>query len=330
MTPAAARQVHINPVYGSYFADPFIWKHRDTYYAIGTGAAEAEGRALGKVFPVLQSPDFYTWKFASNALAPPDPQFGSTFWAPAIAWANGLFYLYYSVGRGDLGHQLRVATSPDPQGPYHDCGLTLLDPDACPFAIDPHPFQDEDGQWYLLYARDYLEASAAGRAGTALAVAPLKTMTSLAGEERGVLRARFDWQRFERDRPRYGAVWDWHTLEGPCLWRHNGLYYCFFSGGRWENDTYGVDYAVAKHPLGPYSDAGGEPGPRVLKTVPRAVIGPGHNTIITGPEGGDYIVYHAWDRGMKARRLFIDKLVWTAAGPRCEGPTWGAEQISRA
>jgi hypothetical protein len=84
-----------------------------------------------------------------------------------------------------------------------------------------------------------------------------------------------------------------------------------------------VDYGVADTIMGPYSDAGNEKGPRVLRTVPKRVIGPGHNTIITGPDNETpYIVYHAWDAQMKARRMFVDELVWTPEGPRCDGPTW--------
>jgi hypothetical protein len=38
-----ASLTYTNPVYPSYFADPFVWEYQGTYYAIGTGAAEAEG-----------------------------------------------------------------------------------------------------------------------------------------------------------------------------------------------------------------------------------------------------------------------------------------------
>jgi beta-xylosidase len=255
-------------------------------------------------------------------MARPDPSLGNTFWAPEIAYANGTFYLYYSVGQGDKNHQIRVAAAKTPQGPYRDLGKTLVRPSDCPFAIDPHPFQDTDGRWYLFYARDFLDCSNQARAGTALMVARLKTMTDLDGEGTVVLRARSDWQRFQNQRPMYGRIWDWHTLEGPFLRKHDGRYYCFYSGGRWETENYGVDYGVADHVLGPYSDAGNETGPRVLRTVPNHVLGPGHNSIITGPDGEDYIVYHAWDKNLKARQMFIDKLVWTPDGPRCDGPTW--------
>jgi len=323
MTSATAKQTHTNPVYGSYFADPFVWKFQDVYYAIGTGELEVGGQTIGKVFPVLQSTDFYQWSFASSAMVRPDSRLGDNFWAPAVVHSNDKFYLYYSVGHGDKNHQLRVATSDSPQGPYTDLGKSLLDPKACSFAIDPHPFQDADGQWYLFYARDFLDSSNNVRPGTALMVAHMKSMTELEDEGLTVLRASSDWQRFKSNRLMYGRNWDWHTLEGPCVCKHNGRYYCLYSGGCWQNDSYGVDYGVADHIMGPYSDAGNENGPRVLKTVPNHVIGPGHNTIIRGPDGEtDYIVYHAWDKQMKLRRMFVDELNWTSEGPRCQGPSY--------
>ena len=322
MALTSTLKAHTNPVYAGYFADPFVWQSGNTYYAIGTGLADASGDALGKAFTVLQSTDFFTWQFAANALMRPDPALGNFFWAPEVAYNDGRFYLYYSVGHEDKNHQLRVAESDSPQGPYRDLGITLVDPAHCPFAIDPHPFQDDDEQWYLFYARDFLETTG-GRAGTALMVAKLDHMTRLASEGQVVLRARSDWQRFKKDRPMYGSIWDWHTLEGPCVRKHEGIYYCFYSGGRWETDSYGVDYGVAQDVLGPYSDQGNEAGPRVLRTVPGQVIGPGHNSIIVAPDGQtEYLAYHAWDRDMKLRQMFLDRLIWTSAGPRCEGPTY--------
>lgn len=326
MAVAIPKLIHTNPVYGSYLADPFVWKSGDTYYGIGTGEQEAKGQVLGKVFPVIQSSDFVQWKFASNALVRPDPELGTHFWAPEVAEVDGKFYLYYSVGHDDKSHQLRVAVSESAQGPYTDLGKPLIAPAECPFAIDAHPFQDDDGQWYLFYARDFLDTANGARAGTALAARRMKSMTELDAQETVVLRARADWQRFQKNRPMYGRVWDWHTLEGPFVRKHEGRYYCFYSGGRWETKNYGVDYGVADRVLGPYSDAGGENGPRVLRTIPHQLIGPGHSSIALGPDGeSEFIVYHTWDKGMKARRMFIDHLTWTHDGPRCEGPTWGSD-----
>ena len=144
----------------------------------------------------------------------------------------------------------------------------------------------------------------------------MKTMTGGDETSHVVLRARSDWQRFQNPREMYGRVWDWHTLEGPCVVRHAGRYYCFYSGGRWENDTYGVDYGISDNVLGPYSDEGNEGGPRVLRTTPGRWVGPGHNSCIVGPDGGDYLVFHAWNAGMTSRQMFIERLVWTQEGPR--------------
>ena len=313
---------HRNPVYAGYFADPFVWKHENYYYAIGTGELEATGNSIGKIFSILRSTDLFHWQFASNALVRPDPTLGSNFLAPEVAYDDGRFYLYYSVGFEDKNHQLRVATAESPIGPYEDCGKTLVNPQVCPFAIDPHPFQDDDGRWYLFYARDFLDSNNGCRAGTALIVCPMRTMTDLAGPGRVVLRARHDWQRFQENRLMYGKYWDWHTLEGPCVRKHEGRYYCFYSGGRWETENYGVDYAVADRVMGPYADEGAEGGPRVLHSIPGEMLGPGHNSIALGPDGQtEHLIYRAWDKDMTARQMCVDRLIWTPDGPRCDGPT---------
>ncbi|GAA6620328.1 glycoside hydrolase family 43 protein [Scytonema sp. NUACC26] len=335
-------RTYINPVYKGYFADPFVWKYQDVYYAIGTGAAEAEGQideisdatSTGStnnlcVFPLLRSFDFLNWHFVGNALKRPDSALGDNFWAPEVAYSDSKFYLYYSVGHEDKNHQLRVATSDTPLGPYEDVGEPLVDPNSCPFAIDPHPFRDDDGQWYLFYARDFLDTGSGMRAGTALYVDRLQSMTKLSGFGKTVLRARSDWQRFLSNRLMYGEIFDWHTLEGPCVRKHEGRYYCFYSGGRWETENYGVDYGVADNVMGPYSDAGNETGPRVLRSLRGHVLGPGHNSIVLGlDEKTEYMVYHAWGINMAARQMCMDKLIWTLDGPRCNGPTWTLQTIT--
>jgi beta-xylosidase len=319
-----------NPVYPEYFADPFVWKHQGVYYAIGTGVVEAHSdvphgvSALTRdgqpgVFLILRSDNLASWTPVCSALATLAPDYGDAYWAPEIAAVNGKFYLYYSVGRGDKAHHIRVALSDQPEGPYRDMGVRVTDPFICPFAIDASPFQDDDGQWYLFYARDMLDGD---RVGTAVVVDRLQDMTRLEGQERIVVRARHDWQRFIANRIMYGGVYDWHTIEGPCGRKRNGRYYCLFSAGRWENETYGVDFAVADNVLGPYRCDSNDSGARLLRTLPGKVLGPGHNSMIEGPDGStDYIVYHAWDPKMTARRMCLDRLKWTPEGPTCDGPT---------
>ena len=323
-----------NPVYASYFADPFVWRHNSEFYAIGTGLSEADGAihtaASPTVFPLLRSPDLVHWIPAGHALVRPDDALGDTFWAPEIAFAHGKWWLYYSVGFADRLHQLRVASSSHPLGPYIDAGA-LTDRSTCAFAIDPHPFCDDDGSWYLFHARDFLtlqdEHGRDARAGTALVVASLENMTRLSPITHTVARATCEWQRFAANRKMYDAVYDWHTLEGPFVVKEQGRYYCLYSGGCWQTDTYGVDYVVANHVLGEYSDDGGTTIPRIMRTVANQVIGPGHCSVVTDADEKRWIAYHAWDAPMTARRLCIDPLVFTDEGPRCPGPTWTEQTV---
>jgi arabinan endo-1,5-alpha-L-arabinosidase len=115
----------------------------------------------------------------------------------------------------------------------------------------------------------------------------------------------------------YGQTFDWHTIEGPCVVKHDGRYYCFYSGANWQTPRYGVDYVEAEHPLGPYSEGGDHA--RVLQGIPGHVRGPGHYSIVFGPDGHtQFVLYHAWDAQMKEREMCLDKLQWTADGPHCE------------
>jgi arabinan endo-1,5-alpha-L-arabinosidase len=297
-----------NPVHDEYFADPFVLATEDGYVAIGTGRL-VDGRA----FEVLRSDDLVHWRSVGGALEVP-AGLGTDFWAPEVAHAEGRWWMYYSVGNGDVGHHLRVAVADDPTGPYVDQGVDLT-PDER-FAIDPSPFQAADGSWWLYYAHDVLEGA---RVGTMLAVDRLTSPTTLAGEARTILRPTGDWQIYQRGRSMYEGVYDWHTLEGPFVRRHDGRYYCFYSGGSWLEPTYGVGYAVADAPEGPWSEPA-DPTP-LLRTVPDAVIGPGHNSVVTTPDGTDVMVYHAWDVERTRRRLCIDPIRWTPDGPRVDGPS---------
>jgi GH43 family beta-xylosidase len=304
---------YTNPVYPHYFADPFVLRHGDYYYAYGTAPGSGDGRH----FPILRSDNLVDWTQVGWALnqAP-----GVEFWAPEVAYHEGKFYLYYSAsGIEGRDHQLRVAVSATPDGTFEDAGRVLV-PDE-PFSIDAHPFRDRDGQWYLFYAQDFLTMDGDYRVGTGIVVDKLTDMLTLAGDPRVVVRPHADWHLFKADRTMYGAVYDWHTIEGASMRLHNGLYYCFYSGGAWERENYGVAYVVADHPLGPYRRPP-EAASALLRSVPDHLIGPGHNSFTESRDGQrEFIVYHAWDTARTARRLCIDRLTWDGDRPVLHAPT---------
>ena len=310
----------LQPVYPEYFADPYVWQYEVIYYAVGTSAAAAVGgpEPDDRVIPLLRSTNLRDWTFVHNALRRPDLALGGEFWAPAVVYREGTFYLYYSVGQHSAGvnHQLRVATAARPEGPYTDCGTPLLLPGDETFVFDPDPFRDEDGQWYLFYDRNYFDVTPEGRAGDAICARRLEEMTRVGSESTPILRPNADWQRGpERD---YGGNRvDWYTAEGASVVRRQGRYYCIYSGSAWFTEFYGVDYVVADRVLGPYrSDAAQGDAPRVLRHD-KHLRGPGHCMIVVGPDGAtDYIVFHAWDREMRRRQMYVEPLFWTESGPR--------------
>lgn len=145
--------------------------------------------------------------------------------------------------------------------------------------------------------------------GTGTVVDRMLDWFTLEGKPRPVTRAKYDWQVYDPHRKEKGGV-RWHTVEGPAVLKRKGLYYEMFSGGNWQNTTYGVSYAISPRLDGPdewlqFSD--GTNVMPILRTLPEAVIGPGHNCVVRGPNNRElYCVYHRWtDDG---RVMAIDRM----------------------
>jgi GH43 family beta-xylosidase len=245
-----------------------------------------------------------------------------------VAELNNRYYLFYSAAttNSDESHRLRVAIADDPAGPFIDAGRELM-PDAG-FTIDASPFRDpKTGQWFLFFAADFEEdePQGTGLAGVSLA----DDLLSVTSAPKALVRAQGDWQIYERNRNYKGRAWaKWHCVEGPHCYFHNDRYYLFFSGGAWYGENYGVGFAVADHPLGPWSAEDSAQGPTVLKGIPGNVIGPGHSSCVLGPDGKTlFLVYHAWDAAKTARRMCIDPILWTDQGPKVDGPSTGPRTV---
>jgi beta-xylosidase len=303
-------KTYVNPVYDQYMADPFVLRNDHRYYAYGTTRTIHDG----KQFRILESNDLATWKLRGGALVPTGDL---EFWAPEVTYHDQMYYMYYSAGSNVQNHQLRVATSRTPLGPFEDTGHVLTPNE--PFAIDAHPFRDASGDWYLFYSRDFLTLDGEYHVGTGIVVDRMLDMVTLAGRPHLVVRPFADWQLFEAHRPMYGGIYDWYTVEGAATRVHDGRYYCFYSGGAWLRENYGVGYVVADHPLGPYRRPADDSP--ILRSLPGQVIGPGHNSFTEAPNGREYIIYHGWDPAMTARLMRIDRLEWDGARPVVRGPT---------
>ncbi|HEX8249400.1 MAG TPA: family 43 glycosylhydrolase [Pyrinomonadaceae bacterium] len=289
-------ETYLNPVYPHSFPDPFVIKFRGEYYAYCTDFWRD-----GNVFGVLRSRDLVRWQEIGGAMQPLET--GAPFyWAPEVTYHNGKFYLYYSVGNEAL-MELRVAVSDRPDGGFVDSGHRLSNED---FAIDAHVFEDTDGARYLFYATDFLEHT---HIGTGTVVDRMIDFFTLEGKPRPVTRARYDWQIYDPQRREKGGV-RWHTVEGAFVFKRKGVYYEMFSGGNWQNVTYGVSFAVTAdiekdEEWTQFSD--GEKVFPILRTIPDLIIGPGHNCAVRGANNRElYCVYHRWTEN--GRVLAIDRM----------------------
>jgi len=313
----ASLKTYTNPVYSGSFPDPFVLKAGNDYFAFCTGHA-----LDGRVFGVLTSTDLVDWHELPGAMdhLAEGVAAGELYWAPEVTFSDGTYHLYYSVGN-ETFMEIRVATSSEPAGPYVDTGRKLTTHD---FAIDPHVFIDDDGSWHMFYATDFLDYS---HIGTGTVVDRMLDPFTLAGDPRPVTRAKYDWQVYDPVRREKGGV-RWHTVEGPFVLKRKGTYFEMFSGGNWQNITYGVGYAVSdslERDNEWEQQVDGTDTLPLLRTIPEKVIGPGHNSVVAGPNGRElFCVYHRWQDDKRV--MCIDRMGF-AGGDRLfvEGPSYGPQ-----
>ena len=100
--------------------------------------------------------------------------------------------------------------------------------------------------------------------------------------------------------------------EGSTTFKLGGTYYLTYSANNWESPSYGVGYATAPSPLGPFKKYSGNP---ILSQDPAiGMYSTGHGSLAFSPYGGEmYYVHHGrptTDAGQ--RRLYTERM--TAAG----------------
>lgn len=186
-------------------------------------------------------------------------------WAPAVAAANGRYYLYYSVGpQNPTPSRIGVAVADRPQGPYRDSGKPLLTGGDGFEAIDPMVFVDPKTKTPYFYA--------GGSAGATLRVFELDPgMTSFRRE-------------VKVDQPR-------SFTEGAFMHERGGVYYLSYSHGKWNDASYSVHYSTAPSPTGPWTYRG------AILESDDTHQGPGHHSFVRHPRTGEWlIVYHRWER----------------------------------
>jgi glycosyl hydrolase family 43 len=335
--PPEPARVHVppghyaNPVYAPGFADPTVLDvggAHNAYYAFGTGDR----------FPMLRSSDLVHWTHVGTALrSRPDwtPRSGEyNPWAPNVIETNsacpgardGPCYVmfYVSVNRDVTPHTncIGVAVSHAPGGPYGDQGILTdesgsTDMSGRPIGcgdnngysnIDPAPFVDQDGSAYLYLSTGHRCPTPAPSQECGwdrkLSVIPLSEDLLTATGPRQEL---FGWS----------DSWERQVVENPWPRRRGSTYELFFSGGVYTR-TYGMGYATAPTATGPFAKAPVNP----ILTDSADVLSAGGGSLVTGPRGGEWVIYHGRDGYYDLpRQLRIDRLeaapggTWRVAGP---------------
>jgi arabinan endo-1,5-alpha-L-arabinosidase len=119
--------------------------------------------------PII-GPDFASWTGLQTPLADNDGK-NTDVWAPDVLYANGTYYQYYAIPyQPSTGAEavIGLATSSTEYGPWTDMGYVVTSwttttsavPSPNPWgftagttwnAIDPSPFIDASGNWWLVY-----------------------------------------------------------------------------------------------------------------------------------------------------------------------------------
>lgn len=302
-----------NPVLRENFADPFILKVGETFYAYATNSAS-------KNISLARSTDLVKWQILPDAM-PALPRWakltGGLVWAPEVIQIGDQFLLYYTARDKQSDKQcVGVAVSDKPEGKFKD---TRDAPLVCQAelggTIDASPFRDEDGNLYLYYKND----------GNCCNLPTFIYVQELAPDGLSLLGEPV--QLIRND-----ALWEGRVVEAPTLLKREGRYYLFFSANNYAGHEYAVGYAVCESPLGPCQDAPENP---ILKSdltdKDALVIGPGHQTLLQVGEQ-TWMFYHAWEvvagsRRGERRLMWIDRLDWVDGKPVVRGPTTGPQPM---
>jgi beta-xylosidase len=260
------------------FADPFVLRVGETYYAFATGSKGSHVQAA-------RSSDLEAWAPLADAL-PRLPVWASHeagfTWAPAVLSRDKTFVLYYTARHAASGFQcISRATSASAAGPYVDDSSR---PFVCPIgesepycgSIDPSPFLDEHGKPHLLWKSD--ENSPACHAAPRLWSQPLsENGLELLGSPAALLTMDRDWER--------------PIIEGPSMVVRRGEYFLFYSASAYESANYSVGYAKCSGPAGPCVKATND---RPLFRSSGTQLGPGGQEFFTDPRGDWWMAFHAW------------------------------------
>lgn len=282
------------PAIDSDFPDPDVLEVDGTYYAYATNGNLDNVR-------VARSTDLQQWQELPDAF-PELPSWvipGKT-WAPEVTEVRpGRFVLYFTATDFEAGRQcIGVARAQGPEGPFEAVGEQML---VCPAeqggAIDASTYRDGQGRLHLLWKND---GNCCGQ-DTWLHATPLtEDGLELAGDHVRLVK---------QDQP-----WEGHLVEAPTLLERDGTLVLLYSANDYGGESYAVGYATAPAIEGPWTK--GEEPLLTTEATGGRLVGPGGQDVVTGPDGQDRLLVHAWQGAGAYRAMHVLPLEWDGATPR--------------
>lgn len=274
---------YLNPIMPGDHPDPSILKDGDDYYMTFSTFDAYPGLVI------WHSKDLVNWQPIGAALKKP---IGSV-WAPELTRHAGRYYLYIPTRLKNQGLQgrgsIHVIWADDIRGPWSE------PIDLCNPRIDPGHAVGEDGKRYLfLSGGDRVQLADDG--------------LSIVGEMEHVYDG---WQ--------YPEEWDVENFaqEGPKITRHGDYYYMILAEGGTAGPATGhmVVVARSKSIHGPWENAPNNPVVRT-QSPKETWWSRGHATLVEGPGGQWYTVYHGYENGYYnlGRQCLLEPIEWTDDG----------------
>jgi hypothetical protein len=105
------------------------------------------------------------------------------------------------------------------------------------------------------------------------------------------------------------------------------VYYLLYSANNFENASYGVGYATATSPLGPWTKYAGNPVLHQDPTLP--MYSTGHGSLAVSPDGSEtYYVHHGRPTPTTARKLYTERMFLDGSPDDKGYPTLSMDQTT--
>jgi beta-xylosidase len=311
--PLTPSGTYLNPIGDPpiHLQEPFILVYAKKYYLLGT-TSPSEG------FQCYESPDLAHWKFDGWAWRKSGLHVArGDLHSPQVFVYQGMFCMVYS-GRMPTGTQLALAASVKPEGPYHDLHVPWLGlGNGC---VGGDVFIDDNGKPYLIFSQKSTRNSCSYSA--IYGVALNKDLSKIIGEPAKLLEANQRWELVHGDLNQCN--------ESARMFRIGSKYYLAYSANDHLTSDYGIGYALADKPLGPWTKS--TENPLLSSHAEIGVFGPGRGSVFRSVDRSEWFI--AYDsltdpaNRSEDRVVNIDRLVLQNNRTlTTKGPTRSPQQL---